>query len=281
MFATKENIDEIVKLLPCKTKGKYKGFSIILFCGTGGDYSEWDNFDLKSFYNKIKKHWCNGAKYESKFKGILNFQTKLSRITQTFSFTPLEYLLTNNFENKTKYSEIYPNEYFFDKKQIKDSLIKLLNFHDIKGPYLFIGFSEGGYRILDLQSRMKNVLGCILIDPERFSLLSPEHISMFQYIDSFTTKENKLELLWKQISYYKWYNFVSKFKLNIKVPVICYMNVENFENDYTQRFLSENEFVDKMNNKTEFKIFFDEIHALHLIHFDEIIEDVKLLSKNI
>ena len=53
------------------------------------------------------------------------------------------------------------------------------------------------------------------------------------------------------------------------------MNLENFENDYTCRFLSEVEFTKKMlSHNIIMKVFFDEIHALYLMHSKEILNDI-------
>ena len=87
--------------------------------------------------------------------------------------------------------------------------------------------------------------------------------------------------LWKQLIFYKYYNFLKKFKLNIYAPIVCYINLQKFENDYTTRFMSEAKFVNLIKmNKVTIKIFFDEIHPLHFIHYKDMLDHIKTIEKH-
>ena len=299
MKITNKNIDNIIQKIPVKIEGNFKGFTIILFIGAGGNIEEWNNINLKKFYNNIKKDWCNSEKYKDKFEGILNFQTELSKITQTFSFTPIEFLLSNNYENKKENEPIEPNNYFFSLSQIEYTMKYLIELHKLKGPFFLIGFSEGGWRALYLQNKI-NCIGCLLIDPQRYNKNTPENIDTFENGYKIMTKEilnsnvliskkskdyiktKEYDILIKQLSYYKYKNMINKFKLEkFKCPIHVLLNLQEIgEEDYTRRFLSDCEFVSNLtNNGATFHIYFDEIHALHLLYHKEIVKYIKTFLK--
>lgn len=286
---TKENLDSLISEIPNLLKGKYNKYTIILFSGAGGNHEEWDNIKPLKIYKQIKKHWPSASKYKHLFKEKLNFQDILSKITTTFSFTPFEYLLLNNIENKKNYPNIYPNNYFYNWFQIEYTLLKLIEIYNLKPPYIFIGFSEGGWRALYLQDKVKNCKGCILIDPQRYNKNTPENLITFdeykktkihKFKKDKTLNSDSLNSL---LSFYKYKNMINKFSIDeikIKNPVIIFLNLYPMEDNYTDRFLSECEFTSSLKKykKVKFEIFFDQVHFLHIIYYPKIINYLKLIK---
>jgi hypothetical protein len=74
----------------------------------------------------------------------INFQKMLSEHTATFSFSRPTDLLRINIENNKRYP-VYSGSYDeLTPQQYSKFIFDLLQHHDIKPPYVLIGFSEGG-----------------------------------------------------------------------------------------------------------------------------------------
>lgn len=67
------------------------------------------------------------------------------------------------------------------------------------------------------------------------------------------------------------------YKLNYKLPkenkikIIMYLNITS------EKFVNDNEFINKINKSfvnTQWKIYVNQIHALHFLYFDDIINSI-------
>jgi hypothetical protein len=104
-----------------------------------------DKNDINNFYKKFNN-------YETKLPTI-NFQTRLSKISTTFSFDRPTDLLNHNLYSNLYSNRKHKNIYI---ASLQDLTIKkysvflhnLLQYHNIQPPYIIICMSEGGYDAL-------------------------------------------------------------------------------------------------------------------------------------
>ena len=134
---------DIIPHIPHIKKGKYNGFSFVLIGGSSYKSIYFDKVNVKKddmFYRKFN--------YEVEYPNI-NFQTRLSKISTTFSFDRPTDLLNNNLyaNDINKYIYIASLQDLTIKKY-SQFIYNLLNYHKIKPPYIFITFSEGGFDVL-------------------------------------------------------------------------------------------------------------------------------------
>jgi pimeloyl-ACP methyl ester carboxylesterase len=110
------------------------------------------------FRSHILKDWKEGHQYEHLIKkGKLNFQKKLAAANyNVLSYTPFEYIDTVIEEQNKKYQHVEPNKYFFNNEQMCFTLKTLLSKLKLHPPYIFVGFSEGGWRALLFAEYFKN-----------------------------------------------------------------------------------------------------------------------------
>lgn len=279
-----DNLDKIpYKLLRKKNSKK----TIILLSGTGGNFEQWDEDKPLEFYRqRIMPHWCDAKKYEHLIKkGKSNFQKHLSKFFTTFSFTPFEYIKENIIEENKTYQTVEPNKYFYDIKQIVFTMKQLILKFKLTPPFIFVGFSEGGWRALIMQEHIPNTEKCVLIDPQRFNKSSPEN--KYTYNSYKLLKKHGMNYKLKDdpkylnpIIYYKYNNLIKKYILKkIKSKIIIFMNfVEVSDNNkYTDRFLSEIEYINTINNLNKdviWNFYFDKIHMLHWMYYNDIINAI-------
>lgn len=139
------NLQEIIPFLPHIKKGKYNKNigTFILIGGSSYKSTDFDKFQVDKndkFYRKFN--------YEVEYPNI-NFQTRLSKISSTFSFDRPTDLLNHNLYQNSKNRNIYIASLTdLTIKKYSQFLYNLFNYHKLKPPYIFIGFSEGGYDIL-------------------------------------------------------------------------------------------------------------------------------------
>lgn len=134
-------INNMISHIPFIEQGKYNGFSFVLIGGSSYKSSMFNKFDHhKNFYNKLNP--------DTKLPNI-NFQKNLSTITTTFAFDRPTDILNHNLFANENYSHIYIASK--EDLTIKNNALfikKLLDHNNIKPPYVFIVFSEGGYDVL-------------------------------------------------------------------------------------------------------------------------------------
>ena len=273
------NLDKIPYKCLYKTKSKK---TIILLAGTGGDYSDFDDVNLPKYYDIIHKSYPEIEKYKNMFKNkTLNFQKELSKHYTILSFTPFEFINTNIYDNNKEYEKVEPNKYFFETDQMVYTLKCLLNKLNLQPPYILVGFSEGGWRSMIFSQYLKNVEKCILIDPQRFVKSSPENIGTYEAYklikqNGFKKKlKSEDPLYWNSIIFYKYKNLINKFKLqkNSNQNIHVFLNIIDDNN----RILSDLDYINKMNNcykNIKWYFYLDQIHALHIIHFNDIINTI-------
>ena len=146
-------LTKIIPFLPHIIKGEYNLFSFVLIGGSSYKSVFFDKFDPGKNDNFYKEF-----KHESEYPNI-NFQTRLSKISITFSFDRPTDLLNNNLYGGEKYKNIYV-------ASLKDLTIKnyakfiydTLTYYKIKPPYVFIVFSEGGYDVLCFSKYYSNLI---------------------------------------------------------------------------------------------------------------------------
>ena len=132
-------LDKIIPYITCKDEGKYNGFSYVLVGGSSYKPSYFNKFNVPkndNFYRKFN--------YEVEYPNI-NFQKMLSKKTKTFSFDRPTDLLNHNLYNNDKYNFYIASKGDLTIKKYGKFIKNLLDYHKIKPPYVFIGFSEGCY----------------------------------------------------------------------------------------------------------------------------------------
>ena len=139
------NLNDTIPFLPYIKKGKYNENigTFILIGGSSYKCSYFDKFNVNEndkFYRKFN--------YEVEFPNI-NFQTRLSKISITFSFDRPTDLLNHNLYSNTNYKNIYiASLHDLTIKKYSHFLYNLFNYYKLKPPYIFITFSEGGYDVM-------------------------------------------------------------------------------------------------------------------------------------
>ena len=140
------SLTKIIPHIPVLEQGNYNGFSFVLIGGGSYQVKQFNKVNIKKdddFYRKFN--------YEVEFPNI-NFQKRLSKITTTFAFDRPTDLLNHNLYSNAN------NEYIYIAS-LKDLTIKnnakfildLLKYHNIKPPYVFVVFSEGGFDVICFQ----------------------------------------------------------------------------------------------------------------------------------
>ena len=249
--------------------------TIILLSGFGGDYKDWnDTKPLDFFKSYILKDWKDGKQYEHLIKkGKLNFQKTLAmKNYNVLSYTPFEYINMIIEEQNKKYQLIKPNKYFYNIEQMCFTLKTLLSKLKLHPPYIFVGFSEGGWRALLFAEYFKNnVEKCVLIDPQRFQKTTIENTITYNAYKLLT--KDTLKTVEDNCVFYKYKNLISKYKIpkENKTKIIIYLNV------LPKSIICDTEFVNKINKSfanTQWNIYLDQIHALHFLYFDNIINSI-------
>lgn len=281
-------------VLPYKLSGKFNGkFSIILLHGHGQNHNDWDDIDKEVFNPINMPDWNKGIQFKDKLKGKLNFQQKLAQITSTISYTRREQCRLNNIERKTDFPNYMPNETFANPIYMFNDMIQVLKVAKVPGPYLLIGFSSGGLLTLEFQRRMtsKNCIGCVLLDPQLWVHNAPGIRLMkdaYLQVNSMDEKKHS-ELMASDnaydydlcLSYYSYKNWLSNFKLLITVPTKCWFNIYEItpesKNDFTELFFSYARAAEELSKSqlVKIRVLFDELHAVHVLHDDEIFADLK------
>ena len=170
------------------------------------------------------------------------------------------------------YQLIKPNKYFYNIEQMCFTLKTLLSKLKLHPPYIFVGFSEGGWRALLFAEYFKNsVEKCVLIDPQRFQKTTIENTITYNAYKLLT--KDTLKTVEDNCVFYKYKNLISKYKIpkENKTKIIIYLNV------LPKSIICDTEFVNKINKSfanTQWNIYLDQIHALHFLYFDNIINSI-------
>jgi hypothetical protein len=149
MIITKLN--DIIPYLPYTKEGKYNNlFSYVLIGGSSYKSTYFNKFPGNTFYRSFN--------YEKEYPNI-NFQKRLSKITQTFSFDRPTDLLNHNLYSNEHYTHIYiATKTDLTIKNYANFIKNTLDYHKIKPPYIFIVFSEGGYDVLCFAKYYKHLI---------------------------------------------------------------------------------------------------------------------------
>lgn len=277
------------EILPYKISGNFNGkFSIILLHGFGQNHTLWDDSD-RSTYADEKERNALSSQFESKLKGKLNFQKRLSQITSTLSYTQREQLKISNLEQKTSLPEINPDDHWYDPHLMFEDLFNLITYTNLPAPYFLVGFSSGGLLALEFQHRFgnENCCGCMLLDPQHWDLQGPVTLSIKKGYDKLQnmTTEQRLKLyesisvtdIGDYLAYYEYKNWLSKLKMSLDVPIQCYFNLQKHDSEFTPLFLSFVKMTLDLQTRpqNQIKVLFDELHAVHVLHDDEIFEYIK------
>lgn len=157
--------EDTIPTLPIVVKGKYnKLFSYVLIGGSSYKPANFDKFEVSK-----KDDFYREFNYEREYPNI-NFQQDLSKITTTFSFSRPIDLLNNNLYEKNKYDIYIGSRSDLSIKKYAQFIRKLLNYHNVSPPYIFVGFSEGGW------------------DSLAFAKYYPNLVEKIFFIDSFAGK---------------------------------------------------------------------------------------------
>jgi hypothetical protein len=202
---------DIIPYIPIVKQGKYNGYSIVLIGGSSYKSTAFNKFEIDKkddFYRKFN--------YEVEFPNI-NFQKRLSKHTQTFSFDRPTDLLNHNIYSNENYKHLY----IASKKDltIKNYAVfihELLKYNKIKPPYVFVVFSEGGYDVMCYSKYYEHLIKNIYFIDNPFL---ENHIFDFE----------------KYRGNIKWYDNLFKNKLSwnrqkeIQKEDLIYIDVYNFE----------------------------------------------------
>ena len=147
-------LTELIPLLPTPViEGIYKEFSFVLIGGSSYKSSYFNKFVVSTdnkFYRKFN--------YETEYPYI-NFQKRLSKITQTISFDRPTDLLNHNLYSNGHNEHIYvASKKDLTMKNYAKFMKKTLDYYKIRQPYVFIGASEGGYDILCFSKYYENLI---------------------------------------------------------------------------------------------------------------------------
>lgn len=232
------NLQEIIPFLPYIKQGKYdKNIgTFILIGGSSYKSTDFDKFHVDKndkFYRKFN--------YEAEYPNI-NFQTRLSKISSTFSFDRPTDLLNLNLYRNSKNKNIYIASLTdLTIKKYSQFLYNLFNYHDLKPPYIFIAFSEGGWDVLSFSKYYSNLIKKIyFIDTPllgKYWLMYEKFRGNLKWYKDLEAKKfswkpsNKIDLsnkdiLQKMDTYnfeIKTYNFINKMTINDfpkKIPII-------------------------------------------------------------
>ncbi len=269
----RSNIDKV----PFRCDYRHKNErTVVLLSGTGGDYAEWNDTNPYEFFHAhILKTWKDGQQYVRLLKrGKLNFQERLAQSRcNVLSYTPFEYINTVAEEQNKPYARVEPNPYFFDMRQMCFTLKLLLSRLSLEPPYTFVGFSEGGWRALVFADRFNGhgVDGCVLIDPQRHLRTTAENIGTHKAYKLLT--KGTLKTTEDGVVFYKYRHLIRKYRLprGNRTPITIFLNVMP---DSATR---DAEFVHQINRSfvnTTWRIYLDQIHALHHLYFDDIIDSI-------
>ncbi|MBF0360208.1 MAG: alpha/beta hydrolase [Oligoflexia bacterium] len=173
-----------------KLKGKYNGFSFILFPGAGSPYNHWDQSHLSS----KTLHHLNKPK-------TTKFISTLSSISQVFMYNPYEYIEIFGYKKFASGKLKYPsNKQLLINTHCRRlyKFIKTKNVN-LKPPYILIAHSIGGFYALAFAKLFpKEVKKIFLIDPTKhtdelrnltkkdFQMLSYNHDMFADKSDSYT-----------------------------------------------------------------------------------------------
>lgn len=139
------NLNDIIPFLKFIKKGKFneKIGTFILIGGSSYKCIDFDKYNVNKYDNFYRKF-----KYEVEYPNI-NFQTRLSQASTTFSFDRPTDLLNHNLYRNEQYKKIYiASLRDLTIKKYSDFLCNLFAYHKLKPPYIFIVFSEGGYDVM-------------------------------------------------------------------------------------------------------------------------------------
>jgi hypothetical protein len=139
------NLQDMIPFIPHIKKGKYNKDigTFILIGGSSYKSIHFNKFNVDKndkFYRKFN--------YEVEYPNI-DFQTRLSKISTTFSFDRPTDILNHNLYSNENYKNIYiASLRDLTINNYSTFLHNLFNYHKLKPPYLFIAMSEGGYDVL-------------------------------------------------------------------------------------------------------------------------------------
>jgi len=139
------NLKDIIPFLNFIKKGKFneKIGTFILIGSSSYKCIDFDKYNVNKYDNFYRKF-----KYEVEYPNI-NFQTRLSQASTTFSFDRPTDLLNHNLYRDEQYKKIYiASLRDLTIKKYSDFLYNLFVYHKLKPPYIFIVFSEGGYDVM-------------------------------------------------------------------------------------------------------------------------------------
>lgn len=162
------NLTDFIKYTPFSKQGVYnEKYSIVLLHQDGSDYKLWDYYKASV---SEKLYWKNNGWIQETNTSKINFQKKLSKDTTVFSFTrPTDVLNIALFLNVgAEYNKFFVprKESDIDPKNYSKYMKKLLEYHDIKSPYVIMGSSQGAIEAMAFVSYYpKLVRSIFLIDP--------------------------------------------------------------------------------------------------------------------
>lgn len=264
------NLLEIIPYTPYNLEGKFNGnFSYVLLGGSSYKSKYFNKFEGNDYYKKYD--------YEVEFPDI-NFQKRLSETTTTFSFDRPTDLLNHNLYSYEKYENIY----IATKKNltIKNTAIfiyEILKYHNIKPPYIFIAFSEGGFDCLCFSKYysklMKQIyfidtplIGKYYLDFEKYRGNYNWYKKLFNNDLSWNGKEMSENFL-EQIDIYnfeiKTLNIILRLKItdfSKKIPIFILWSpyFDDPEKKDKTKIKIQNKFNEKLQSQ------YDNIHILYV-----------------
>lgn len=136
-------LEDIVPHVPASKKGVYRGYSIVVLGGSSYSVESLDRFqpqDESTYFPNIKK--------ECAYPNI-NFMKRLSAATTTFTFERPTDLINANLYGGADHRHLYvASKTDLTIKKYGMFIDRMLQHHGVRGPYVFVGLSEGSYDAL-------------------------------------------------------------------------------------------------------------------------------------
>ena len=279
----------LIKKIPVKIEGTFRGASIILLSGNLGTHLDWDHF-----------------------------QQDLAKYTKVFSYTRPDVIIFNRYNGLHHESEnplFYPDNQWLSFNGQSKILFELLKYYKVEHPYIIVGFSKGGlYALAFANNYDKYIKYVILLDSQIHDLQTPEfkdeqkitkgfHDGNDQMTKRLLKRLEKIEKqelqpyqktgLYKPINekskilnyflkkhYYYNIKYLHQVPWKIEKPIILFQNIFTTGNLRTDLSWSA-WYQHKLRKYNEIMIytFLDDIHALYITQKKFIINVIKLLRK--
>jgi len=210
------NLQDMIPFIPHIKKGKYNKDigTFILIGGSSYKCIQFDKFNVDKkdkFYRKFN--------YEVEYPNI-DFQTRLSKKSTTFSFDRPTDILNHNLYSGDNYKNIYiASLKDLTIKNYSEFLHNLFNYYKLKPPYVFIVMSEGGYDVLSFSKYYPKLIKQIYFIDTPF---------LGKYIVMFEKFRGNIE--WYKNVIEKKFSWNSNNKINLKdKKMLEQIDVYNFE----------------------------------------------------